>query len=153
VHPRLNNNAFADLADGSAGIRQAWSGQVAAAAKNLPAGTSPGVLGYWFPPNGSGPVANDTITVPRSAQSPVLAHLFLNFMLDTPNAVANAHGIGYMQPLTWMTPIRLVRHGVLPASLISTAVLEDDFYRGLKECQLPEGADALWQQAWQSAVT
>jgi spermidine/putrescine transport system substrate-binding protein len=153
VHPRIDNNAFTDLADGTTWIQHAWSGQVAAAAKYLPAGTPPGVLGYWFPPSGSGPVANDTITVPRSARNPVLAHLFMNFMLDVPNAFANAAGIGYMQPLTWMTPSRLVRHGVLPASLISTAVLENDFYRGLKELQLPAAADALWQQAWHSALT
>ncbi len=53
---------------------------------------------------------------------------------------------------SWMTPQRLVSHGVLPESLISTAVLENDFYRGLKELQLTVVADALWQQAWQSVV-
>jgi len=150
VHPRLDNNAYTDLADGYTSIQHAWSGQIAAAAKNLPPGTPPGALGYWFPPSGSGPVANDTMTIPRSAQNPVLAHRFLNFMLDVPNALANAGGTGFMQPLIWMTPVRLVHYGVLPASLISTAVLENDFYRGLKELQLPAAADALWRQAWQT---
>jgi len=153
VRPRLDNNAYTDLADGSNWIQHAWSGQIAAAAKNLPAHTPPDALGYWFPPSGLGPVANDTMTVPRSSQNPVLAHLFLNFMLDLPNALANADGIGYLQPLTWMTPHRLVRDGILPASLISTAVLENDLLQGPKELQLPTAADALWQQAWQSVVT
>ncbi len=153
AHPRIDNNAYTELARGYTWIQHTWSGQVAAAVKNLPPGTPPGALGFWFPPNGSGPVANDTITVPCSAQNPVLAHLFLNFMLDAPVAVANTRGIGYMQPLTWMTPQRLVLHGMLPASLISTAVLENDFYRGLKELQLPAAADALWQQAWHTVVT
>ncbi len=153
VHPRLDNSAYTDLATGSTLVQHTWSGQVAAAARNLPPGTPSGVLGYWFPPNGSGPVANDTMTVPRGARNPVLAHLFLNFMLDTPNAFANARGTGYMQPLTWMTPTRLVRHGVLPASLVNTVVLENDFYRGLKELELPIAADALWQQAWQTVAT
>jgi spermidine/putrescine-binding protein len=111
------------------------------------------VLGYWFPPNGQGPVANDTITIPRGARNPVLAHLFMNFMLDAPNAFANARGTGYMQPLNLMTPNRLVRQGALPPSLISTAVLANDFDRGLSELQLSPAADALWQQAWQSVVT
>lgn len=153
VRPRLENNAFSQLATGSTWIQHAWSGQVVAAARNLPPGTSRDVLGYWFPPSGSGPVANDTITIPRGARNPVLAHLFMNFMLDAPNAFANARGTGYMQPLNLMTPNRLVRHGVLPPSLISTAVLANDFDRGLSELQLSPAADALWQQAWQSVLT
>ena len=153
VHPTLSNNAFSELAAGTTWVQHAWSGQVAAAAKNLPPGTPSDVLGYWFPPNGLGPVANDTITIPRGARSPVLAHLFMNFMLDLPNAVINAGGIGFMQPINQMTPQRLVRDGALPSSLIGTAVLGIDYYRGLMELQLPSAADALWQQAWQSVVT
>jgi spermidine/putrescine transport system substrate-binding protein len=153
VHPRLSNTAFRDLTTGTTWVQHAWSGQVTAAAKNLPPGIPQDVLGYWFPPSGAGPAANDTITIPRSAQNPVLAHLFMNFMLDTPNAVTNARGIGYMQPVSWMTPKRLMHYGVLPPALLSAVVLESEFWRGLKELQLLSGADALWQQAWQSAVT
>jgi spermidine/putrescine transport system substrate-binding protein len=152
VHPKRSNNASSELAAGTTWVQHARSGQVAAAAKHLPPGTPDDVLGYWFPPGGAGPVANDTITIPRSAQSPVLAHLFMNFMLDAPNAVTNARGIGYLQPISWMTPNRLLHHGVLPRSLIGTAVLESEFYRGQMELQLPSAADALWRQAWQSVV-
>jgi spermidine/putrescine-binding protein len=108
------------------------------------------VLGYWFPANGNGPVASDAVTIPRSSRSPVLAHLFLNFMLDMPNALANTRGTGFMQPLNGMTPTRLIREGAVPPSLISTVVLENAYYRGLKELALPAAADALWHQAWQS---
>jgi spermidine/putrescine transport system substrate-binding protein len=153
AHPRLSNTAFSDLAAGTTWVQHAWSGQVAAASKNLPPGTHADVLGYWFPPDASGPVANDTITIPRGSRNPVLAHLFMNFMLDWPNALANARGIGYTQPLNWITPQRLVHHGALPASMIGTTVLQIDLYRGLKELQLPSAANALWQQAWQSTVT
>lgn len=152
AHPRLDNNAFRQLATGRTWVQHAWSGQVAAATRHLPPGTPPDVLGYWFPPDGSGPVANDMIAIPRSAQNPVLAHLFMNFMLDVPNAMTNVRGIGYMQPLRWITPRRLVLHGILPTSLISTAVLEGYFYRCLKELQLPMATDALWQQAFGSVV-
>jgi spermidine/putrescine transport system substrate-binding protein len=152
VRPRLDNNASTGLATGSAWIQHAWSGQVAGAARVLPKGTPVEALGYWFPPNGSGPVANDTMVILRSARNPVLSHLFLNFMLKRKSALANVKATGYMQPLSWMTPQRLVSSGVLPQSLISTAVLENDFYRGLKELQLTVVADALWQQAWQSVA-
>jgi spermidine/putrescine transport system substrate-binding protein len=152
VQPRLSNAAFRELGTGQVAIAQAWSGQVAAAARYLPSGTPADVLGFWFPPNGSGPVANDTMTIPRGARNPILAHLFLNFMLDRPNAVANTRDTGFMQPLTWMTPARMIHEGVIPHSLISTAVLENYFYRGLKELQLQVGANAVWHQIWHSVV-
>ncbi len=152
IRPRRSNQAFLGLSSGHLAIQHAWSGQVAAAARRLPPGVPVDAIGYWFPPDGSGPVANDTMTIPASAEHPVLAHLFLNFMLDQSSALANMMGTGYMQPLTWMNPARMVRLGALPRSLIATAVLENDFYRGLKELQLQVGANALWQQAWQSVV-
>jgi len=153
VHPKLSNNAATDLAVGTTWLQQAWSGQVAAAHKNLPPGTPGDVLGYWFPASGAGPAGSDTIAIPRSARNPVLAHLLLNFMLDTPNALANTRGTGFMQPLNGMTATRLVREGAVPPSLISTVVLENTYSRGLKELALPAAADALWQQAWQSVVS
>ena len=60
-----------------------------AAARQLPPGVPVEALGYWFPPDGKGPVANDTGTVLRGAQNPVLAHLFLNFLLNQANAMHN----------------------------------------------------------------
>jgi spermidine/putrescine transport system substrate-binding protein len=152
VRPKLSNTAFRHLGTGSVAIAQCWSGQVAAAARYLPPGLPDDVLGYWFPPNGSGPVANDTMTIPRNARNPVLAHWFINFMLNRPNAVNNVRDTGFMQPLTWMTPERMVHKGVIPSALITTTVLENYFYRGLKELQLQVGAQALWHQEWQSVV-
>jgi len=150
---KLSNDAPSELAAGTTWVQQAWSGQVVAAARKLPPGTHADALGYWFPPNGAGPVVSDTITIPRSARNPVLAHLFMNFMLGTRNAVDNARGTGFLQPMKSLTPARLVRDGVLPTSLLSTVVLEIDYYRGLKELQLLPATEALWQQAWQSVVT
>ena len=84
----------------------------------------------------------------RSATSPVLAHTFLNYMLDLPVVLENISWNGYMQPLTGVTPQLLVKEQILPPSLISTAVQPAAFRRGLFELQLPVDADALWQQAW-----
>ena len=36
----------------------------------------------------------------KGAQNPVLAHLFLNYMLDLQNALTNISYNGYMQPIT-----------------------------------------------------
>jgi len=106
------------------------------------------VVGYWFPDDGRGPVANDTNVILKSAANPVLAHQFLDYMLDLPNVLENISFNGYMQPMTGVTPRVLVKEQILPPSLLSTVVLPSYFRRGLGELQLPVDADALWQQAW-----
>jgi spermidine/putrescine transport system substrate-binding protein len=121
---------------------------MAAAASYMPKGVNVDVVGYWFPADGRGPVNNDTMVVLKSSASPVLAHLFLNYLLDLPNALENISWNGYMQPLIGVTPQVLVKEQILPPSLASTVVLPSNFRRGLFELQLPVDADALWQQAW-----
>jgi spermidine/putrescine transport system substrate-binding protein len=150
VNVHIDNNDYSNVPSGQIWIHHAWSGDIAAAPSYLPKGVSPKVVGYWFPPDGRGPVGNDTITVLAGAKNPVLAHLFLNYMLDLPNALTNISFNGYMQPLTAVTPQRLVKEGLLAPSLMSTAVLPSYFKRGVMELQLPAAADALWQQAWLS---
>ena len=145
---QINNNDYTQVPSGQVWIHHAWSGDMAAAAYYMPKGTPVDVVGYWFPRDGKGPVANDTNTVLASAKNPVLAHLFLNYMQNLPNVLENISFNGYMQPLNEVTPQRLVTEKLLPKSLISTAVLPADFRRGVGEFQLPVDADALWQQAW-----
>lgn len=153
VQVGVDNLDGTQIPSGQAWIHHAWSGDIAAAASRLPAGGIPvEAIGYWFPPNGLGPVANDMITVLRGAQAPVLAHLFCNFLLDPTNALVNIRHNGYTQPLTAITPQRLVREGVLPQSLISTAVLPTYFVHGLRELALPFATDLLWQHAWHTVT-
>lgn len=145
---RIDNATSRDLAGDQIVVHHAWSGQVAAAARYLPSGVGPDVLGYWFPDNGKGPVGNDTGTVLRGAGNPVLAHLLLNFLLDGQNALVNIARTGYVQPLTYVTPNRLIYEGILPRSLISTCVLSTYLDHSLKELQLPLAVNQLWRQAW-----
>jgi spermidine/putrescine transport system substrate-binding protein len=146
----IDNNDYTEVPSGQIWIHHAWSGDMAAAPAYLPKGVSPDVLGYWFPQDGKGPVGNDLITVLKGAKSPVLANLFLNYMLDLPNVLTNISFNGYMQPLTAVTPQRLVKEGLLPPNLMSTAVLPSYFRRGVMELQLPVPTDVQWQQAWQT---
>jgi spermidine/putrescine transport system substrate-binding protein len=146
----IDNNDFTEVPSGQIWIHHAWSGDMAAAPAYLPKGVSPDVLGYWFPTDGKGPVGNDTIAILKGTKSPVLAHLFLNYMLDLPNALTNISYTGYMQPLTAVTPQRLVQEGMLDKNLTSTAVLPSYFRRGVMELQLPVPTDVLWQQTWQT---
>jgi spermidine/putrescine transport system substrate-binding protein len=148
TNAHINNNDYTEVPNGQTWIHHAWSGDMAAAPSYMPKGTPVEVVGYWFPTDGRGPVANDTNTILRSASNPVLAHMFLNYMLDLPNVLENISWNGYMQPLNAVTPQRLVKEEILPPSLMSTAVLPSYFRRGLGELQLPVDVDALWQQAW-----
>jgi spermidine/putrescine transport system substrate-binding protein len=148
VNVHIDNNDYTEVPSGQIWIHHAWSGDMAAAASYMPKGTPVDVVGYWFPTDGKGPVANDTLTILRTSTSPVLAHLFLNYFMDLDNALENISYNGYMQPLNAITPQRLVKEKLLPPSLMSTAVLPSYFRRGVSELQLPVDTDALWQQAW-----
>jgi len=145
----IDNNDYSEIPSGEVWIHHAWSGDMAASWQYLPKGVHADVLGYWFPADGRGPVANDTNTVLRGAQNPVLAHLFLNYLLDLPNALTNISWNGYMQPVYGVTPARLESDGILPKPLTSTVVLEENLRTGLWELALPVETDLAWQRAWQ----
>ena len=121
---------------------------MAAAADYMPKGTPVEVVGYWFPTSGRGPVANDTMTVMAGGKNPVLAHHFLNYMLDLPNVLENISFNGYMQPDQRRDPQVLEQEGILPPSLASTVVLPSNFDTGTKQLELAPAVDAEYQQAW-----
>ncbi|MGA8296810.1 MAG: spermidine/putrescine ABC transporter substrate-binding protein [Acidimicrobiales bacterium] len=144
----IDNNDYSNVPSGQIWIHHAWSGDIAAAAGYMPKGVPVEVVGYWFPPDGRGPVGNDTITILKSSENPVLAHLFLNYMLDLDNAIENISFNGYMQPLTGVTPQVLIKEKILPKTLQSTVVLPSYFRKGVGEYQLPAAANSEWEQAW-----
>jgi spermidine/putrescine transport system substrate-binding protein len=148
VDMQIDNNDYSDVPSGQTWIHHAWSGDMAGAPSYMPKGVNVDVIGYWFPRNGKGPIANDTNTVLTASSSPVLAHTFVNYLMDEQVALNNISWNGYMQPISTITPELLVQQQILPPSLMSTAVVPSDFRNGLGELQLPVDADALWQQAW-----
>jgi spermidine/putrescine transport system substrate-binding protein len=146
----IDNNDYSEIPSGQMWIHHAWSGDMAAAGEYMPKGVPVDVVGYWFPADGKGPVANDTNTVLAGAQNPVLAHLFLNYLEDLDNALVNISYNGYMQPVYGVTEDRLTHDGILPKALTSTVVHEENLKTGLWELQLPVEADLAWQQIWQT---
>ena len=81
VHVDLND--YTNVPSGQIWIHQAFSGDMAAAASYMPKGTSVDVIGYWFPPDRPRTGRQRHRGDPHGRpQNPVLAHLFLNYLLD-----------------------------------------------------------------------
>jgi spermidine/putrescine transport system substrate-binding protein len=144
----IDNNDYTEIPSGQTWIHHAWSGDMAAAWEYLPKGVSVDVIGYWFPTDGKGPVANDTISVLSTSKSPVLAHLFLNYMLDLQVALTNISYNGYMQPIEGVTAEKLIAEQYIPKALSSTVVTPEYFRKGYEELQLPNAANDAWELAW-----
>jgi spermidine/putrescine transport system substrate-binding protein len=144
---KVNVNDYTDIPSGATYISQAWSGDMAGAPQYLPKGVPASVLGYWRP-NDHAETQNDMIAILRGAKHPVLAHAFLNFMLDNKNGVENFSWNGYIPPLEVIEPNKLVAQGYIPPNLASTIVRKSDFDKGVTIDALTENGQSLWQDAW-----
>jgi spermidine/putrescine transport system substrate-binding protein len=149
VNIKVSAEDYSKVPEGAAWIHQSWSGSMIAAPYYLPKGTDATALGFWYPTSGTGVVGNDTMTVLRGAQNPVLAHHFLNFMLDETNAYDNFYNFnGYQPPLNNITPESLVADEAVPENLASAVLTKEDYDRSQELLELAPEADVLWQNAW-----
>jgi spermidine/putrescine transport system substrate-binding protein len=149
TNPKVNITDYQDIPAGTTDLSQAWSGDMVNAIANMPAGQDPSVLRYWYPTNGKGAVNEDIFVILRSGKNPVLAHMWLNYMLDTQNAIANAGFTGYQTPHNAIDPNSMVQNGTIPANLASVVVLPRYFDTGYRELELNPTIDAAWHNVWQ----
>jgi spermidine/putrescine transport system substrate-binding protein len=145
---KFDTNEYQHLADGSLWLHQAWSGDMASTPFYAPKGTKASVFRYWWPKDGRGPINNDTFSILRGAKNPVLAHLFLNHLLDTKQVFNNFNFTYYQQPINAMTPEALVSGGVIAPNLKSTIIRESQFRNGLVQGPLSQQGEVLWENAW-----
>jgi spermidine/putrescine transport system substrate-binding protein len=82
-------------------------------------------------------------------RNPVLAHLFLEHLLDPEVALANLSATGYQPPQNTMTAESLVADEYIPKNLSSAAVLPGSFEIGYRTLELPPETEAKWQAVWQ----
>jgi spermidine/putrescine transport system substrate-binding protein len=140
VDVQIDNNDYTEVPDGQTWIHHAWSGDMAAAAELHAQGRPGRDRRVLVPDRRQGPGGErHADRAPGSSTNPVLAHLFLNYLLDLPNALENISYNGYMQPLNAVTPQRLVKEKILPPSLMSTAVLPSYFRRGTRRAAAAGG--------------
>jgi spermidine/putrescine transport system substrate-binding protein len=145
---KFDTNEYQHLADGSLWLHQAWSGDMASTPTYAPKGTPASVFRYWWPSDGRGPINNDAFGVVRGAKNPVLAHLFLNHLLDVDQVFNNFTFTYYQQPLNAMTPESLIKRGLIPSNLRSVIIRENQFKRGLVQGPLSQKGEVLWQNNW-----
>src|SRR4029079_14679329 len=92
TNAKFDHFDYTDVPKGRAYLHQAWSGNVGSAFYFLPEGDTAPDISYYWPGSTDGipgSVENDTVTIMKTAQNPVLAHMFIDFILDTQNATTN----------------------------------------------------------------
>jgi len=148
TRPVIDVNAYEDLPTGKTWVSMAFSGDLVAAPEYLPEGVNPEVLGYWFPLDGRGTVGNDLMTILRSSRNPVLAHHFLNFLLDFDMAMLNLEWDGFQPPLVRIDPSVLVKQGYIPPNLTTAVVRQEYFETGFRAVELDPQVDKSWRDVW-----
>jgi spermidine/putrescine transport system substrate-binding protein len=158
------NGSYARLPKGEYDLHISWSGDIVAGWGYVPAYTQENyeTLGYWY--DGTGPVDNDLMTVGANSENPVLAHKFINYLLDFQHSMDNFSWNGYQPPqkqaeidqLTkteglyskisnWAPPITYVPEW-MPEAVVQREWFGPDAIRLLE--LTPEG-DELYGSVWQ----
>jgi spermidine/putrescine transport system substrate-binding protein len=148
VDVKITTSQYQDIPDGKLWLAQDWSGDIIAGAMyNRPTNVPAKVLSYWAPPQPQ--LSNDLMSVLASGKNPVLAHLFLDFLLDADNALQNMRDYnGYQPPQNSLDPETLPAKLGLPKSIAPAIVTQQAYENGLAALSLTATGDAAWQAAW-----
>ena len=149
VNVKTTVSAYSLIPEGTATVHQCWSGDPIAGQYYLPQGETPDVLAYWRPEDLSEYViGSDNITIPKSASNPVLAHLFINDLLDNDISLRNFGWNGYQPPLTKLSAQYLIDQGYIPQNLMNAVVRRDELNAGLTFYETDPSTEALWRTSW-----
>jgi spermidine/putrescine transport system substrate-binding protein len=146
--PKVTITMYSDMPAGQIGLCQMWSGDIINAQSYLPEGVGTDILQYWFPQDGKGLVDNDMLVTLKGGKNPVLAHLFLDHMLDPAVAKENFSAIGYQPPQNTITPDSLVTEAFIPENLRSAIVKPEFFDAGYRTLELDAANEEAWHNVW-----
>lgn len=147
--PRVTITGYTDIPEGVLSLSQCWSGDMITAQYYMPEGVDASVLRYWSPSDGRGLINNDFMCVLKGGENPVLAHHFLNFMLDNDVSLKNFGWVGYQPPLRSLTPESMVADGLIPENLAPAVVKPEWFNVGYPLLELPPDVETEYQAIWQ----
>ena len=150
------DGAYQDLPAGRVVAHQAWSGDVLTALTydGGDARETGRTLAYRWPMDGTGWVGCDLTAVCARGRNPVLAHTFVNHLLDPRVAFANFVWNGYQPPLEEITPERAFARypGLAEMDHHCTILTPDEFSDAQMFHALDPRSDAAWLDAWQAAI-
>jgi len=154
-NPKVNTTQYQTLATGESWLHQAWSGDLLGAYLAFrPEGDDGSNLRFWSAPKGKGPIQNDCWAICTTSTKPVLAHLFLNYMLARDVAYNNfVNFTGYQPPQVSITPDSMVSSGVIPPNLSNTIFTSDDSGPGsIQLMALTVDGQKRWQDGYSRFV-
>jgi spermidine/putrescine transport system substrate-binding protein len=149
VRVKVSISEYESLPAGRMWMHQSWSGDLINAVNSyLPKGTKPEVLRYWYQSQG-GPIFNDCICVAAKSTKPVIAHRFLDYLLDPKVSYLNFTGyVGYQPPLTAIDPAALLRDGVVPRTLSDALLTREAYANGNAYLTLTAAGEREWDRTW-----
>ena len=151
------------LPEGEFVAHQAWSGDVLTAPRYAD-GEDPGSgsrvarqLRYRAPAGPGLVVGCDLTAICAQGRNPVLAHAFLNHLLDFDTAMENFSWNGYQPPLTDATAAAFADpsfhwHGAVPENLRNAIISEDAFASGQMLVGFGPSEQARWLDQWNRVV-
>jgi spermidine/putrescine transport system substrate-binding protein len=148
---KVDDIQYQAIPEGTSWLHQAWSGDmIAGYIYYLPKGTPPTALGYWKDEKGKYPVQNDCWSICATTEKPVLAHLWLNYILDNGIAYSNFVDFnGYQPPLNEIDPDTLVSDGVVPEHLANSVLTNEDLGPdSLQFGTLSSRGQQVWQDGY-----
>jgi spermidine/putrescine transport system substrate-binding protein len=158
------DGAYVGIPEGRYGLHQSWSGDMLATpwyAAN-PAEENGFFRYHWPARDGHGGVIdNDLMTILTGAKNPVLAHEFINFILDNDHSMKNFSWVGYQAPLSALDPADVIENG-WPGldgyfswqykgdwdNLLPAIVTDQDLEVGSRFVGLPLADETLWTDAF-----
>lgn len=149
VNIKINIEGYKDIPEGSTTIAHTWNADLIGGALNyLPDGTGPEVLGYWYPADNIGPLGNDCMCVMANAESPVLAHLYLDYLLDLAVAELNFTWNAYLPALVGLDADYLIGKGYVPENLRNAVLTTEQIDKGLRYLPLSPDDELIWEDTW-----
>lgn len=133
--------AYHELQTGEYAFQQSWSGDLLSAKRfGAVAGDDAGLVAFTWPRGGI--VGCDLTAICARGRNPVLAHAFLDHLMDAEVAIRNFRWNGYQPPVGDDPP-------TVPDHLRDAILQPDDLAEGRFLRPLLPEADARWRVGWQ----
>lgn len=124
----------------SSWLQQMWSGDIVAVVGQA---EDPAVFGFESPREGA-PTGSDTFAIPRNAEHPGTAMLFIDYMLRPENVQKNTAYSGYAMPVRSAQDT----YAELVAQVPSAAVTTEDVARDLNFHNMPQAVNQARDAAY-----